>query len=315
MKISIVIPIYNEEKNLKTLFGELDSVKELRKYEIEIIAVNDGSRDNSFEVLKNIAQRDSRVKVLNFSKNFGQTAAINAGIYNSSGDLVILIDGDLENDPADIPKLIKKANEGYDVVSGWRKKRWKKSFFTRKLPSVVANAIISKFTKISLHDYGCTLKIYRRAVIENVHLYGEMHRFIPVYASMEGANVAEVVVNYRPRRYGKSNYGMKRTFKVILDLFTVVFMLKYFSRPMHFFGKFGFFLLFGGFVSGAYAIFLKFFKSTSFISTPLPLLTVVFIIIGILFLLMGLLAEILIRIYYANSNNHKSYLIKDKINF
>ncbi|MCK4553668.1 glycosyltransferase family 2 protein [Candidatus Parcubacteria bacterium] len=314
MKISLIIPIYNEDRNLNELFSKINSVLRDLNLDYEIIAIDDGSTDNSFNVLRELAGHDYKIKIINFRRNFGQTAAIFAGINYSKGDIIIPIDSDLENDPEDIPKLINKIKEGYDVVSGWRKDRWQGKFLTRKMPSAIANWLISKVTKIKLHDYGCTLKAYKREAVDNIHLYGEMHRFIPVYAALNGAKVSEIPVSYKPRKYGKSNYGLKRTFKVVLDLFTVVFLCKYFSRPMHFFGKFGFFLLFSGFLTGSFLMYLKIFKGVSFVSTPLPLLTVVLGIIGVQFILMGLLAEIIIRVYF-EAQKKPTYLIKEKINF
>jgi len=315
MKISLVLPVYNEEQNLKELFKETVLVLSGLKIDWEIIAVNDGSRDGSFNVLTGLAKNNERIKIINFKRNFGQTAAISAGIDNSSGDIIVLMDSDLENNPADIIKLLDKINEGYGVVSGWRKDRWKNKMITRKFPSTAANWIISKSTGIKLHDYGCTLKAYSREFIEDVKLYGEMHRFIPVYAAMYGAKIAEIPVNYRPRKHGKSNYNLSRVPKVILDLLTVLFLSNYFSKPMHFFGRLGFVLLFASFLTGATAVLLKLIKGISFILTPLPLLTVFLVIIGFQFILMGLLAEILIRVYYESNSKALSYLIKEKINF
>ncbi len=281
--------------------------------EKEVIFVNDGSQDKTEEKITEIIKNKNHFKLINFRKNFGQTAAISAGIDNSNGDIIVLMDGDLQNDPADIPKLLDKIKEGYDVVSGWRKNRQDR-FINRKLPSWIANSLISKITKVHLHDYGCTLKAYQADVIKNTRLYGEMHRFIPAYASWYGAKITEIVVNHRPRQFGQTKYNIFRTFKVILDLIVVKFLSKYIDKPIHFFGKIGFWSLFFSFLSGLYALYLKFIEAKSFISTPMPLVTVVFAIIGIQFILMGLLAEILTRLYF-ESNNKKVYLIKEKINF
>ncbi len=313
-KISLIMPIYNEEKSLTELFTRSVSVLAEMLCDYEIIAVNDGSSDNSLEVLKKLAAKNQKIKIINFQRNFGQTAAISACFGSATGDVVISIDSDLENNPEDIPHLVEKINQGYDIVSGWRQKRWQGKFITRKLPSILANSLISRITGIKLHDYGCTLKAYRREMIKEISLYGEMHRFIPVYAAMGGAKVTEVIVNYQPRKYGKSNYNLNRTFKVISDLFTVAFLSSYFNRPMHFFGKFGFVSLFSGFLSGIGMFYLKYIEGVHFVQTPLPLLTIFLIVIGILFILMGLLAEILIRIYY-ESNKKTDYIIKEKINF
>lgn len=312
-KVSIIIPVYNEEYSVVQLLSEVKQTF-IDHGNYEVIVVNDGSSDNSLERLKDIASSDKRVKIISFRTNFGQTAAISAGIIYSSGDVIVPIDSDLENDPRDIPKLLEKLDEGYDIVSGWRKNRWQKNFFSRKLPSIIANWIISKITKVKLHDYGCTLKAYRREILNDIHLYGEMHRFIPVYIILRGAHSTEIAVNYRPRKYGKSNYNLTRIFKVILDLINVIFLSRYFTRPLHFFGKIGFYLLFFGFISGGYAVYLKLFKDVSFIITPLPLLTIFFIITSVLFILMGLLAEIIIRVYF-ETQQKPTFLIKEKINF
>jgi len=314
MNLSIIIPIYNEEKSISKLYQKLKKVLSDLNMQYEIIAVNDGSIDNSYEVLKEISQNDSDLKVIDFRKNFGQTAAISAGIDMSKGEIIIPIDADLENKPEDIPNLLNKLNEGYDVVSGWRKDRWKESFFTRRLTSYIANWLISKIVGLKLHDYGCTMKAYKRDIIKDIKFYGDMHRFIPAYAMWYGAKITEVPVNYEPRQYGESKYGIGRTFRVLLDILTVKFLTDYLNRPMHFFGRIGFWLFFFSFLSGFFALCLRSFLGISLILTPLPLLTAFLIIIGIQFILMGLLAEILIRTYY-ESQDKSTYSIKNKINF
>ena len=314
MNLSIVIPIYNEEKSILKLYQKLKRVLSDLNMQYEIIAINDGSIDNSYKVLKEISQNDDIFKVINFRKNFGQTAAISAGIDASKGEIIIPMDADLENRPEDIPNLLNKLNEGYDVVSGWRKNRWKESFFTRRLTSYIANWLISKIVGLKLHDYGCTMKVYRRNIIKDIKFYGDMHRFIPAYAMWYGAKIVEVPIDYKPREHGESKYGIGRTFRVLLDILTVKFLTDYFNRPMHFFGKIGFWLFSFSFLSGLLALFLRFYLGISLILTPLPLLTVFLIIIGIQFILMGLLAEILIRTYY-ESQDKPIYLIKDKFNF
>ncbi len=313
MKLSIVLPVYNEAKSLVELFTELTGALEALPHAWEVIAVNDGSKDESLAVLRKIAAKDTRVKVLDFRANAGQTAALRAGIDHATGDVLIPMDSDLENDPADIPRLILKLDEGYDVVSGWRQGRWKGHFFTRKVPSLLANALISRITKIHLHDYGCTLKAYRAEVIKDTMLYGEMHRFIPAYASWRGARVAEIVVNHRPRKFGKSNYGISRTFRVLLDLLLIRFLHRYMNRPIHFFGMAGFLSLGLGLTSGLAAFALKYLREVSLISTPLPTLAALFIIVGVQFIGMGILAEMLMRIYY-ESQNKTPYSIKEKMN-
>jgi len=314
MNLSIIIPIYNEEKSILRLYQKLKKVLSNLNMQYEIIAVNDGSTDDSYKVLKEISQNDSNFKVIDFRKNFGQTAAISAGIDISKGEIIIPIDADLENKPEDIPNLLNKLNEGYDIVSGWRKDRWKESFFTRRLTSYIANWLISKIVGLKLHDYGCTMKAYKRDIIKDIKFYGDMHRFIPAYAMWYGAKITEIPVNYEPRQYGESKYGIARTFRVLLDILTVKFLTDYLNRPMHFFGRIGFWLFLFSFLSGFLALCLKLFFGTSLILTPLPLLTVFLIIIGIQFILMGLLAEILIRTYY-ESQNKSTYSIKNKINF
>jgi glycosyltransferase involved in cell wall biosynthesis len=311
MRLSIVLPIFNEAQGIPELFREIRLA--VSDFDFEIIAVNDGSSDDSFQVLKSFAADDPKIKIINFRKNYGQTAAINAGIQHASGDIIVLMDSDLENLPSDIPVLIDKLNEGYDVVSGWRKSRWKGEFLTRKLPSLLANKLISKVSGVNLHDYGCTLKIYRKNVISEVRLYGQMHRFIPVYCKWQGGKVAEIPVKYQPRKYGKSNYGISRTYKVILDLVLIKFLEKYAQRPIHFFGGMGFISFIGGFLSAVIAVYFKMTGQKDFVETPLPLLTAMCFIIGILMILMGVIAEVLMRTYY-ESQNLSPFTIKDKIN-
>ena len=313
MRLSIVIPIYNEEESIGYLYKELKQVLRGLSFEYEVIAVDDGSTDKTGQIIKEIAQEDHNFKAISFKRNFGQTAAMSAGIDMSQGEVIIPMDADLQNDPADIPNLLKKMEEGFDVVSGWRKNRQDK-LLTRKIPSWIANYFISLITGVKLHDYGCTMKAYKKTVIKDIRFYGEMHRFMPAYAAWYGAKVSEIPVNHRSRKYGQTKYGISRTLRVILDLLTVKFLTDYSTKPIHFFGMIGFWLFFFGFLSGATALFLKFFKGISFILTPLPLLTALLTIIGIQFILMGLLAEILIRNYY-ESQNKPIYLIKDKINF
>ena len=314
MNLSIIIPVYNEEESILKLYQELKKVLFDLNMQYEIIAINDGSTDNSYQVLEEISKNDIFFKVINFRKNFGQTAAISAGVDKSKGEIIIPIDADLENRPENIPNLLDELNKGYDVVSGWRKHRWKENFITRRLTSYIANLLISKIVGLKLHDYGCTMKAYRRDIIKNIKFYGDMHRFIPAYAMWYGAKIIEIPVDYKPRQYGKSKYGIGRTFRVLLDILTVKFLTDYLNRPMHFFGRVGFWLFFFSFLSGILSLGLRFFLGISLILTPLPLLTVFLIIIGIQFILMGLLAEILIRTYY-ESQNKSIYSIKNEINF
>jgi len=313
MKLSIIIPIYNEEESIKVLYQELKQVLNNLSFEYEIIAIDDGSTDNSNQIIREIAQQDYNFKTISFKRNFGQTAAMSAGIDASQGDIIIPMDADLQNNPADIPEFLEKVDQGFDVVSGWRVNRRDK-LWTRKIPSWIANYLISLITKVKLHDYGCTMKAYKKEVIKDIRLYGEMHRFMPAYTAWHGAKVTEIPVNHRPRKYGQTKYSVFKTFRVVLDLLTVKFLIDYSTKPMHFFGKVGYWLLFLSAVSGCWAVILKIFKGIYFIQTPLPLLTVFLLLVGLQFILMGLLAEILTRTHY-ESQNKPIYSIKEKINF
>jgi glycosyltransferase involved in cell wall biosynthesis len=263
----------------------------------EVILVNDGSFDGTREILDELAAQDKAVKVVHFRRHFGQTAAMMAGVDFSQGHIIIPIDGDLQNDPEDIPRLLEKLDQGYDVVSGWRKDRHDNPI-KRNLPSRIANSLISSISGVSLHDYGCSLKAYRKDVIKGIRLYGEMHRFIPIYASMFGARIAEIPVTHHARVHGQSKYGLSRVIKVVFDLMVVKFLSKYAEKPMYIFGSAGLFSLFISFVSGLGALYLKYFHHVSFISTPLPLLVVMAGITGFMCILMGLQAELLTRTYY-----------------
>jgi len=309
--ISVLIPIFNEGQNISPLYKEVVSVLRRIDRDYEVIFVDDGSSDDTVEQLKMISQKDPNVKVLSLSRNFGQTAALTAGIDFSKGKIIIPMDGDLQNDPEDILLLLQKIEEGYDVVSGWRKSR-RDPFLTRRFPSIVANKIISLIGGVRLHDYGCTLKAYRRDVLKNIRLYGEMHRFIPIYAKWIGARVAEIPVRHHPRKFGSSKYGMSRVVKVILDLMVVKFLVSYSQKPIYVFGGMGLLMILGAFLSGGYAIYLKLFEGVSFILTPLPLLCVLLLVLGSLSILMGFLAEILTRTYY-ESQGKPTYQIKEVI--
>lgn len=313
MKLSVILPIYNEAKSIPELFERIASVMTELRYPYEVIAVNDGSKDGSAAELNAIAAKNPKVKVIHFRVNAGQTAAIHAGIEHATGDVIIPLDSDLENDPKDIVSMLKKMEEGFDVVSGWRKKRWADKKFVRKFPSVIANKLISYVSGVHLHDYGCTLKAYRAHVIQGVNLYGEMHRFIPAYAARMGARVTEIEVSYAPRKYGKSNYGFSRTLRVLLDLLVLQFLYKYMDRPIQFFGTIGFFFSVLGVLAGIGTIFLKFTYGISMIQTPLPVLSALCIIVGVQLVTMGILAEMVMRTYY-ESQGKKAYLIKEKIN-
>lgn len=311
--ISIIIPVYNEEDNIMPLCQELTEVMDQNSYQYEIICVNDGSKDRSLLKLKEQAARNPHLKIISFARNYGQTAAIAAGIHHAKNDVFIFMDSDLQNDPHDIPKLLAKLEEGYDVISGWRKDR-KDNSLKRILPSRLANMLISKITRVPLHDYGCTLKAYRRRVIENVQLYGEMHRFIPAYASWYGAKVAEIEVHHRQRTAGISKYGLNRTFKVLLDLLFVKFWHSYLSKPMHFFGGIGFLALGAGFLAVLLALLLRFTLNISLIQTPLPLFSAFATIAGFQFILIGIIAEMILRVYFEAREPHAPYHIAETIN-
>ena len=279
----------------------------------EVIYVDDGSTDNSLRILKELAAEDSRVRVISLRRNYGQTAAMSAGIDAAKGEILIPMDADLQNDPADIERLLMKLDEGYDVVSGWRKNRQDK-LISRKIPSQIANRIISWIGGVHLHDYGCSLKAYRRDVIQDVKLYGEMHRFIPIYASWAGARVAEIPVDHHARTMGKSKYGISRTVKVIFDLMTIKFMASYQTKPIYVFGSFGMLAFLLAMIAGVWAVVLKIGSGTSFILTPLPVITVVMLAISVQFFLMGLLAELLVRTYH-ESQDKAIYAVRERIGF
>jgi glycosyltransferase involved in cell wall biosynthesis len=295
--LSIVIPSFNEEDSLLPLHGAVSRVLDQLGLDSEIIFVNDGSSDGSPAILDRLASQEHRVRVIHLRRNYGQTAALMAGIQYSSGKVIVPMDGDGQNDPSDIPRLIDKMTEGYEVVSGWRKAR-EDVWLTRRLPSVIANWLISRIMGVNLHDYGCTLKAYRRDVIEDVRLYGEMHRFIPVYAAREGARVTELVVKHHPRRFGHSKYGMGRIARVTLDLLVLHFLSKAFDRPMQFFGKFGLGFIGLSILTIIFALCLRLFFGVSLIQTPLPLLAATTGLSGILFVLLGVMAEVQVRTYY-----------------
>jgi dolichol-phosphate mannosyltransferase len=297
MDISVVIPVYNEVEALPELYRALTDTLDRLPQSAEVIFADDGSKDGSAAALDALAESDPRVRVLHLSRNYGQTAALMAAIGNSTGDVIIPMDGDGQNDPADIPRLLAKLAEGFDVVSGWRVTRQDRAL-SRRLPSVIANRLISGLLHVPLHDYGCTLKAYRREVVEDIRLYGEMHRFIPIYAAWEGARVTELAVAHNPRRFGRSKYGIGRVLRVLLDLLMVYFIDRAFDRPIQFFGKLGVgFLVFSIAIFG-WALVLKYAWNLSLIQTPLPLLAATIGLSGILFLLLGIIAEVQARIYF-----------------
>ncbi|MDR3237719.1 MAG: glycosyltransferase family 2 protein [Spirochaetia bacterium] len=312
-KISLILPVYNEEGNLRIQYAKIADALSRIKYSYEIIFVDDGSTDSSTDILKEIAAKDKQVKLILFRRNFGQTAAMSAGIEYSSGEIILFMDSDLQNDPEDIGRLVAKINEGYDVVSGWRVNR-KDSLFIRKIPSKAANWLISKISGIKLHDLGCSLKAYRGDILRQISLYGEMHRFIPIHVSWIGASITEIPVNHNPRIYGQSKYGLKRVFKVILDLITVKFLGSYSTKPIYLFGGFGLIQIFFGIACGAATIVMKYTLGRNMTGNPLLSLTIILLIIGVLFIQMGILAELMIRIYH-EAKHTRPYHIDKTINF
>ncbi len=314
MKLSVVLPIYNEAESLRELIPLLLSEMQKIGHTFEIIAVNDGSSDESAQVLNELAKQHSVLKVIHFRTNAGQTSALRAGFSHASGEIIVPLDADLENRPSDIPRLLAKLDEGYDIVSGWRKERWAEQKFIRKLPSTIANKLISSVSNVKLHDYGCTLKAYRSETVKHLRLYGEMHRFIPAYAARAGARVAEIEVAYEPRKFGASKYGFSRTIRVILDLLVMRFFNKYMDRPMQFFGGLGiiFFVLGGLVLVGA--ITIRFTHGISMIETPLPILSALCAIVAVQLLTMGIIAEMLMRVYFEGQNK-SAYFIANKVNF
>ncbi|BAL99787.1 MULTISPECIES: glycosyltransferase family 2 protein [Caldilinea] len=308
-KISIVIPLYNEEESIPHLVEALDAAIAHYGQPAEVIIVDDGSKDRSFALLKEVAERDPRYTIIRFRRNFGQTAAFAAGFAHARGEVVITMDADLQNDPMDIPLLMAKIEEGYDIVSGWRKNRQDR-WLDRKLPSMLANRLISNVTDVRLHDYGCSLKAYRTEVLKHVRLYGELHRFIPALASQVGATVTEVPVNHRSRQYGRSKYGISRTIRVMLDLINVWFLGTYSTRPIHVFGTLGLGSIALGVLTGLYLTSLKLFWGASIGNRPLLLLAVLLVVIGVQLVTMGLLAEMITRTYY-ESQNKPIYVVRE----
>ena len=313
MNLSLVIPIYNEGENLPLLFDSIYNTMNALNQSWEVILVDDGSQDNSLAVLKEYAEKDAdHVRVISFRRNFGQTAAIAAGLDYAQGETIILLDADMQNDPADIPMMLAKLDEGYDLVSGWRISR-KDNALTRNFPSMIANWLISRVTGVHLHDYGCTLKAYRRDVLEGFRLYGEMHRFIPVYASSVGAKITEMPVNHYPRKFGKTKYGLERTAKVILDLFTVKFLISYASKPIYLFGGAGGFLMVVSTIIMFFLFMRRIFLLVSIANSPLLQISAMFFILGFQSILLGLIAELLVRTYH-ESQRKTTYTIRSVIN-
>lgn len=312
MKLSLVIPVYNEQENLLELFNQIQQAVIPLNLPWDVTFVDDGSKDNSVKILKDLAANNpNTVQVVVLNRNYGQTAAITAGIDHSNGDVIILLDADLQNDPADIPLLLDELNQGYDVVSGWRKDR-QDNKWTRTFPSKVANWLISKVTGVHLHDYGCTLKAYRREIFAKINLYGEMHRFIPVYAYEAGAKISEVVVHHHPRIHGKANYGLERTFKVILDLITIKFLISYSKKPIYLFGGVGIGLMGTSFIVLLFLAIRRIAAGVSVLGSPWFQISVMSFILGFQAILMGLIAELLMRTYY-EAQGKRTYDVREFI--
>jgi dolichol-phosphate mannosyltransferase len=308
--ISLIIPLYNEAENISLLHAEIIPFLDTYPGKSEVIYVDDGSKDTGLTILRELAHLDKRVRVIALSRNYGQTAAMGAGVEKASGEVIVMLDADLQNDPADIPSLLQKLAEGYDVVSGWRKVRYDEGL--RVWVSKVANKLISKITRVQLDDYGCTLKVYRAEVVKKINFYGEIHRLLPAYAAWHGARIAQVEVNHRPRKFGHSKYGFSRIFKVVMDLLVVKFMIDYSAKPIYFFGYIGCLSLVMSFLSFVLAVFLRLHFHISFIQTPLLLLTVLLFMVGIQFFSMGLLADLILRNYYRDT---RPYSVREAIGY
>jgi len=311
-ELSVVVPIRDEEESIPTLYARLTDALEALGCGYEIIAIDDGSQDRSFALLRQLALADSRLCVVRFRRNFGQTAAFSAGFARARGRVVITIDADLQNDPADIGALLSKMDEGYDVVSGWRERR-QDPFLNRRLPSMLANGLISRVTGVPLHDYGCSLKAYRSEVLRGIRLYGELHRFIPAIASWQGVAVAEIPVRHAARRFGTSKYGIGRTTRVLLDLVTVRFLLSYGTRPMQIFGLLGLLAMLFGVLIAMYLTAIKFIEGAAIANRPLLLLAVLMIVLGVQFISLGLIGELVVRTYY-ESQSKPIYVVREELN-
>ena len=309
LDVSIVIPLYNEQDNIPTLYEQLTAVLSTLGRSYEILIVDDGSKDKSYDLLKELHEKDPHIHVIRLRRNFGQTAAFSAGFEYARGEVIITMDADLQNDPADIPRMLAKMDEGYDVVSGWRVDR-KDPYLSRRLPSMIANRLISETTSVHLHDYGCSLKAYRADVVKNINLYGELHRFIPAIASWQGTCIAELPVNHRARKFGKSKYGISRTVRVFLDMLTVRFLLSYSTRPLHVFGTLGLVTAGLGLLFAVYLAFVKVVLDQSIGNRPLLMLAVLLIVIGVQMITMGLLGEMMARTYH-ETQGKRIFVIRD----
>ena len=313
MDVSVVIPVYNEYDNILALYRQVTDVMEEFGRSYELLFVDDGSNDGGRELMQSLASTDARVKLVFFRRNYGQTAAMQAGLQLASGEAIVTLDGDLQNEPADIPMMVEKLDEGYDVVHGWRKNR-KDKFFSRRLPSIMANWLISKTTRFPIHDLGCTLKAIRREIGQELELYGEMHRFIPILAHQRGARCVEVVTRHHPRRFGTSKYGISRTFRVVLDLMTVKYLLDYFASPMKLFGTLGLLCAAVGSGSAVTTILMKIFGTIDMTGNPFLLMTVFSFMTSLQFFSLGLLGEVAARIYYGG-HAKQNYTVRELVNF
>ncbi|KJJ85197.1 glycosyl transferase family protein [Candidatus Omnitrophus magneticus] len=310
-EISIIVPVYNEETNVPILYNEITSILKIINKSYEILFINDGSTDGTLNQLQALKKESTTLKIINFTRNFGQTPALMAGFNNASGKILITLDGDLQNDPKDIPILLNKINEGYDLVTGWRKNR-KDNLFVRTIPSKIANKLINKMLKTTLHDYGCTLKAYKQEITKDLALYGEMHRFIPAIAVARGAKIAEIIVNHRPRIHGKTKYNLSRTGKVLLDLLFLSFLNTYGTKPIRFFGSLSILSFFGGIVSTLVLIYMKIMLKNDMTGNPLLILSALCFLMSLQLISIGFLGEIEIRTYY-ESQDKKTYYIKEII--
>lgn len=313
MSVSVVLPVYNERENLAPLYAAIHRVLVELDRPFEILFVDDGSSDGSTDELRRLASRDGAVRVIEFRRNFGQTAALDAGIHHASGEVIVLMDADAQNDPTDIPMMIAKLEEGFDLVHGWRKRR-QDALLNRRLPSIIANWIISRTTRFPIHDLGCTLKVMRREIADDLQLYGEMHRFIPILAQWRGARCAEVVTQHHPRRFGTSKYGLGRTIRVVLDLITVKYLIQYLNSPMKLFGLFGLGCGALGLAAGALLVAMKLGQGVDMTGNPLLVLSVSAVLAGLQFLVLGMLGELGVRTYY-ESQRKKPYAIRERLNF
>lgn len=309
--VSTVVPIYNEVESLPSLIESIASTLQANQISYEIVCVDDGSKDGSGDLLRRLAQERTDLRAVLLRRNYGQTAAMSAGFHHAKGRIIITLDGDLQNDPADIPRLMAKLDEGYDLVSGWRKQR-QDAMVTRLIPSRIANWLIGRVTGVNIHDYGCSLKAYRAELVEDMNLYGELHRFLPALAFIEGARIAEIPVRHHARRFGQSKYGLGRTFRVVMDLFTIFFMKKFLTRPMHVFGWFGLISMLLGVATGLYLTFLKLGLGERIGDRPLLILAVVLFLTGVQLFSFGLLAELLMRTYH-ESQNRPIYRVREVV--